>query len=570
MDKRFHSNIYLPLILIVAGLAVYSNAFGGPFVFDDRPFIVENEWIKSPGNFLMPAGLRYVGDLSFAINFYFNGLDTFGYHLVNIILHISNAVLLFFLVRGIFHTPVLRGAFASGRDGRLPELAAFSVSAIFLVHPMQIQAVTYISQRYTSLAAFFYLASLVCFLRSRRAEGRGKARRFFYAVSLISTVMAMKTKEISFTIPFMMLIFDAAFFNGDRKLRGRALHLAPFFLAALIIPVSLILPDFGILQSGNRVEELMRAHKLEEAGGISRYGYLLTQTKVIVTYIRLLFFPAHSGFTYHFPLSETIFEPAVLSASIALIILIFLAVYLFARSVRAGNAWGLLVSLGLAWFFVTLSIESSVIPIKDAFNERRIYLPSIGMTLAFVSAVFYAREAVKKRWNMGLGAGTLTLLLCVVPGLPFSAATYARNDLWNDELSLYADEVRKNPYTTSTHMYLGIEYYNRGMTDKALSEFMVSKKLNPSSVYVRRTLATYYVNTGDYGKAIRETREILGIDSDNMEARYNLGVLYMSTGLLTEAEAELGEVLKLDGENRGARRALERIEKLKKRAGNFK
>ncbi|MFQ5735252.1 MAG: tetratricopeptide repeat protein [Thermodesulfobacteriota bacterium] len=574
MDRPSYSRICLPLVLVAAGLLVYSNAFSGPFVFDDRLFIVENDWVKSLGNFLVPAGMRYVGDLSFALNYSVNGLHTFGYHLVNIAIHISNSVLVFFLVLALFDAPALSRPFAAstGTDAAVPLSAAFAVSAIFLVHPMQVQAVTYISQRYASLAALFYLAAVLCFMKARLLhEKGGKQRRLhavLYAASLASTVLAMKTKEISFTIPFVMLAFEAVLFGSGEgtKASRRALYLAPFFIAALIIPLGLILPELGVMGSGSGVEELMRAHKLEEAGGISRLGYLLTETWVVVTYIRLLFYPVHGGFLYHFPVTDRFFDPAVVASSVALAALILFTAYLLVRSVRARNRWGLLASLGLVWFFVTLSVESSVIPIKDPFNERRMYLPSIGMALTFVSAVFYGREVFKRR-ALSISPATVAVLLFVVPVLPFSAATYRANGLWNDRLELYASEVAKNPYSTSTHMYLGIEYYERGMYAEALKEFTAAKALNPSSVYIRRTLAAYYVGRGAYEDATRETREIVEIEPGNKEARYNLGVLYLSRGLLDEAEGELKELLKLDAQDAHALRAIERIEEMRKRAG---
>jgi tetratricopeptide (TPR) repeat protein len=442
---------------------------------------------------------------------------------------------------------------------------ALSVSVIFLLHPIQIQAVTYISQRYTSLAAFFYFLALLLYLKAFFAGGEGGggggARRLaLYIGALGAALLAMKTKEISFTLPFVMALFDLTLFSAPGGARRRLLRLAPFFFIALVIPFGLLLPSIGVMESGNKMEELMRVQKLSELSGISSYRYLLTQAGVIITYIRLVLFPVHRYFHYYFPLADSFFAPAVYIPAAALAAFFASGVLLVIRSVRRRSLYALLAGLGILWFFLTLSVESSVMPIKEAFAERRIYLPSAGLILALVTGVFYAGMALGKRWNVRLDVVKLTALLLLAAALPLGALTYSRNKLWNDEVLLYEEWVRKNPYVSYTHMYLALEYFRRGRSEDALFEFKSAASIDPDSVVIHKNLAKYYFRVGRIDESIAENRVVLALDPEDLEARYNVGVLFMKKGMLEEARAELSAVLGRRADHPRAAAALKRME----------
>ena len=560
MAKR--SEILVFLTLAALGLLVYSNALFGPFVIDDTPYIVDNEWIRSLSNFSNVSGLRYVGDLSYALNFRFGGLDPFGYHLVNVAIHIANSLLLYSLITAVSKAFSLRGSSKEDRCDTPVAAIALAVSVIFLLHPIQIHAVTYISQRYTSLAAFFYFLALLLYLKAFLAGG-GARRSALYLGALGAALLAMKTKEISFTLPFVMALFDFTLLNDGGGIRRRLLRLAPFFFISLIIPLGLLLPSIGVMRSGNRVEELMRVKKLNELSGISSYRYLLTQAEVVTTYIRLVLFPVHRYFHYHFPLAGSVLEPAVYIPAAALAALFSSAVILVVRSVRKRSLYAFLAGVGILWFFLTLAVESSVIPIRAVFAVRRIYLPSAGLILALVTAAFYVGAALRNRWNARLDTVKLTLVLMLIIALGLGLLTYSRNGLWNDEMLLYEEEVRKNPYSSSTHMYLGIEYFRRGRSKDALDEFKKAVAINPDSIFVHKTLSKYYFRVGLIDESIAENRLIIGLDPGDLEARYNAGVLYMSKGMLKEASAELKALLRLNADYPQAEVALERIEALR-------
>jgi len=191
------------LLIVILGLIVYSNTFHVPFVFDDAPNIVNNPVIKDLKYFIDPAEakallfygplkIRYAVYLSFALNYKINGLDVTGYHIVNLAIHIINALLVYLIVILTFRTPAVKPLTGQNKD--ISWLTALFSALLFVAHPIETQAVTYIVQRLASLTAMFYLLSVMSYIKSRISTERF-TRYTFYAISIISAVLAMKTKE---------------------------------------------------------------------------------------------------------------------------------------------------------------------------------------------------------------------------------------------------------------------------------------------------------------------------------------------------------------------------------------
>ena len=226
------------------------------------------------------------------------------------------------------------------------------------------------------------------YIKARGLDSSKKAGYLFYAMSIISTILAMRTKEIAFTLPVMIILYEWMFFKGD--VRKRLLYIFPFLLTMLIIPLTLMgfkgSPD-GVIG----VDELTRIAGI----GLSRWDYLITEFRVIVTYIRLLFFPINQNLDYDYPIYRTFLNPEVLLSFLFLLALFGLGAYLFyvsTRTEKGNRLWLRMVSFGIFWFFVTLSVESSIIPIVDVIYEHRLYLPSVGFFLAFMSGMVFIRE----------------------------------------------------------------------------------------------------------------------------------------------------------------------------------
>ena len=236
-----------------------------------------------------------------------HGLDVTGYHIFNLVIHLLNALLVYWLIILTFRTPY---ASAYLQKDVLKTSAPYRwiplfTALLFVSHPVQTQAVTYIVQRFASLSTLFYLASLVLYIKARGSDSSKKARYAFYAGSIISAILAMRTKEIAFTLPVMAVLYEFMFFRGDIK--KRVLYLLPLVLTMFIIPLSMLVTQGGSTGASG-IDELT---KIAGSVDVSRWDYLNTQFRVIVTYIRLLFFPVNQNLDYDYPIYRTFFTPPV-------------------------------------------------------------------------------------------------------------------------------------------------------------------------------------------------------------------------------------------------------------------
>jgi tetratricopeptide (TPR) repeat protein len=550
--KRYGFFIALAVIIVSAFL-IYAKTLSYPFVFDDEFNIVKNLGIRDFQSLWPPSGTRYFSYLSFALNYTFGGLDPGGYRLVNVLIHIINAVLVYRLITLTFRTPA---AAHEDRDhGAVPAAVALVAAVIFLAHPIQTGAVTYVTQRFASLATLFYLSSLILFVKWRLGLSSG-FKFYFYVPALALAVVAQKTKEISFTLPMVILLYDLLFFGVvGSKGRGenrRLLYLIPFLLTLVIIPLTVLGVFSGYGDGGGAAggtgggaafDAGTRAQQLEDLRTISRHDYLITQFRVIVTYIRLLVLPVNQNLDYDYPLFTSLVNAEVLLSIALLTGILALAAYALRAAMKKKNACLLIASAGVFWFFITLSVESSVIPIKDVIFEHRLYLPSVGACAAFASFVFFVIE--KRPWGKKTSSRVLAaaVVILLVTALPFGVAAYKRNHVWGSELTLHQDVVKKSPGNARGHNNLGMAYKDLGMTDKAIEEFRTAIRLIPDQDTRRldvktdagNNLANVYLIRGRLGLAIEAYRAVLKIDPVHVEAHYNLAMACEEYGCLIEA-----------------------------------
>ncbi len=566
------------IFIAILGLIVYSNTFQVPFHFDDTPNIVENYKLRNLDNFWPPSGTRWFGFLTFALNYDFGGLNTVGYHIVNLIIHILNAILVYWLVvltLGIHDAGYtiqdkknheFRRVAPTGIMNRASwimhhHLIALFSALLFVSHPIQTQAVTYIVQRFTSLATLFYLFSLVMYIKfrihdtrymiqdkksknpescimHRASEPKLHAKRYaLYAVSLISAILAMKTKEISFTLPFIIILYEFMFFGG--KVKRRILYLIPLFLTLFIIPLSLIDTDKPV---GDVIGELREA--TQDTVEIPRWSYLFTQFRVIVTYIRLLFLPINQNLDYDYPIYHSFSEPDVFLSFVFLLIILALGIYLF-YSKRYTLSATRLIAFGIFWFFITLSVESSIVPIRDVIFEHRVYLPSVGIIIAFISSVFYVLQFTIHRSQFAFHAvrfslpAVYSLLATIIIALLIAA--YQRNTVWQNEVNLWEDVVKKSPYKARAYNEIGIFYINKGQLDMAIELYNKTIFLKPDYAEAYNNRGITYGKKSQFYRAIEDFNKAITIDPNNAEPYYNRGVAYALIGNLSSAISDFQE-----------------------------
>ena len=524
------------LLIVLAGILVYANTFQVPFLFDDYSSILDNPVIKDTANFLSrPDGYRFnprrfIGYLSFALNYRFGGLDVTGYHLVNLAIHLTNGLLVYTLTRLTLRTPRLAGSLLVPREGIL----ALTASLLFVVHPVATQAVTYIAQRFASLATLFYLLALVWYVSARLRQSRVARLGDFGALALFTlaiaaAVLAFRTKEIAFTLPFALLLHESIFFNPTPRKR-KVLLLAAAVGIAVVLAV--------IAASGSSLGQLLADvnERLTEARTISRGDYLVTQFRVVVTYLRLLILPVGQNLDYDYPLYASFLAPPVIVSFLLLAALLGVGGALLARASRGGDAGLRLVAFGIFWFFLTLAIESSVIPISDLIFEHRLYLPSAGALIAVAAAFLLLCRKFSVRACLGLFIPVLLIL---------SAATWQRNLVWRDGLTLWQDVIAKSPRKARPYNELGKAFFDGKRYPEAIREYRKSLELAPDFLPAHNNLGAAYQKAGNLDAAIAEYRAALRLKPDQPEIHNNLGAAYDKKGWLDQAIVELEAALQL-------------------------
>lgn len=540
MSKALMNRPVVHILLIVAiGFICYSNTFDVPFQWDEIPRIEENPIVKDLDYFWDPSSAReikehynavrtrFIGYLTFALNYRINGLDVTGYHVVNTAIHLINAVLVYLLVLLTFRTAALRGSRLKERSG----LVALFSALLFVCHPLQTEAVTYIFQRLASLAAMFYLLSLTSFAASRLSE-RKPPRYALYAISLVSCVLAMKTKENAFTLPFVILLYELVFFK--RVSFGKmALRLAPFVLTLLIIPLSITGLEGPAGEIIGSIGPATRGYAEME-----RADYLFTQFRVIVTYLRLLVLPSGQNIAHDYQVYRSFLEPPVLLSFLFLMGIFGLGSYCLHRSRITDNSLRI-TAFGVFFFFAALSVESSVIPIPMVINEYRLYLPSVGFYIAVVSTLFFLSLRLKRAWVKALVVSILVVVVVL-----YSGATYARNNVWGTRIGLWEDTVGKSPHKAVAHFNLAAAYMDKDIEDKALEHYRTVIRLDPLYIEAYYGLGVLYYSSGSPDRAVENYLTAIKLHPDYAEAHNNLGAIYNEKGLYREAIGHLQDALK--------------------------
>ena len=513
------------------GWTIYSNSLHGQFQFDDMGYVARNDSIRDITNIkaiwnALEHPSRFVGFLTFAANFHFAQGDVFLYHVTNVIIHLMVVTSLWWFVWLIFGTPAVRqrrGISQSLYDNRVG--IAFFVALIFLVHPMATQAVSYIAQRLASLATLFYLMTMNCYLKGRMSSILLR-RCIWFLGMVIFSILGMFTKQITFTMPFMILILELYFLhnkgNSVVKIKNifKPLYLIPFMGFVFIIPWIMKFNVMSIfswnVKSGSHFGDMITAPK-----------YFFTQMRVVSHYIRLLFIPIGQNLDYDWTISHSFFEIKVLAGFIFLVTLFILGL----RMVRRYR----LISFGIIWFFVTASIESSIIPIRHVIFEHRVYLPMVGFSIAFVTFLFYW---IKNRKCFIIVLSALVMI--------FSFLTYQRNKVWSNHFTMWSDVIKKSPGKARPYNNLAIGYLEEQRNDDAFVLLNKSLERDPGFAEALNNRGVVFKRRGQYSRAIEDFDKAIEMKGDYIDAYYNRGNAYHYGGRYKEALRDFGRVLDIN------------------------
>jgi tetratricopeptide (TPR) repeat protein len=525
------------LVLLGAGLVVYANSFSIPFLFDDHFEILRNPDVKKVEPFFSYlTRARGIPTWSFALNYRWGGQDVWGWHLLNLTVHLASALVVYALT-----LTTLQLGSLGGRYRRREHLLAGLTALIFTVHPLQTMAVSYIVQRTESIAAFFYFLSLLLFARGETAQGWKRAA--FYTGMAVAGFLGVVSKQTVVTLPATALAYRLCL--GDRE-EGRFAWRRAVWWLVLLIPAGYALylsraylvslgPDSGAPRSWIFIPTAGFA--LE---GITPWQYLITQFGVVVWYLRLYLLPTSQCFDYGWPLADSFWRIDVLLPLAALLLLIGAAVALRRRCPVA--------TFGIAWFFLTLLPSSSILPLRDAAFEHRMYLPLLGLALLTVAGGFDLCVWLSERLDLSRSvltraAGAVVLAWIVLLG----ALTLRRNEVYGDALRLALDSAEKAPGNWRPNYEVAFELVQRHRSDEAVPFLEKAVRLDPESGSPRIQLGEIYARQRRYDEAIRLLRPATHNVEESVRAAAHrqLAMVYLGKQDRMNAMSELEEVVKL-------------------------
>jgi hypothetical protein len=453
MNTRGLAAVFICLL----SCAAFANSFAGTFVFDDIHEIESNpalERLWPPwqamfvGNRLPARPLPY---LSFAIDRRLWGTAPGGFHLTNLLIHVTAALALFELARLTLLSPRLKG-----RWGDRAVAVAAVIASIWAVHPLQTQSVTYIYQRIESLHGLFFLAALAAFARAATA---GWSRRWL-AACLAATAAAMASKETAVVLPLLILAWDwcfaAAGSGGSLWSRRRWYALLASTWAILAIQLA---------TQGSKYLEFRTAVR-------SPLEYALTQPGVILHYLLLAFWPASQRLDYSgLPVARL---PAALPAVVAVLALAGIAIVGLVRC----RTWAW---LGIA-FFLALAPTSSILPIEALANEQRMYLPLAALAAGCVILATAAAQWLAPRLHQSdTGRSRALAAVAAAVLLALTATTWARNRVYTSIDRVWQDVLSKDPRNYRAHWALAITSDEAGGRDAAVDHAVRAVELKPSA-----------------------------------------------------------------------------------------
>ncbi len=537
-------------LIVMLGVLLYCHTLHVPFVFDGIREIKDNETLRYLKPFLsfdIMLARRQPVRFTFALNHWLGGTDITGYHLVNISIHLLSGIIVYFLVLSLYQvlplpfaeicssrkkkkrrgkkvdSPVNDSAKrADGSRGGMGAILALFSALLFVAHPLQTQAVTYIVQRYASMAALFYLSSALFYLRARISQHTRAAVgahdsnthqnqasvyqiALLYLAAVVSGVLAVLCKENTASLPGIIILIEVLCFRPFFKPRKKFLWIS----LMSVLWVIFILFVFGFFDQAGSNESLLEdvSDLMRETKKVGTWQYLCTQFNVVTRYIRLLFMPVGQNLDYKYP-----FKKGFLDGLTPLAFLFLTAVAAAGVMLRKKHP---AVTFGIAWFFIALSVESSIIPISDAMFEHRVYLPLFGFALIipYVVSIWFRKIST-------------FFIICFCLVLAFGTATFARNSIWRDDTVLWQDVISKAPHNDRAHYNLGLAYSSRERIDDAINFYRKAIEINPRFTQAYYNCGNAFFDTGRLEEAIPFYRKAIESNPKYTEAYYNFGNTY--------------------------------------------
>ncbi|MDD2367008.1 MAG: tetratricopeptide repeat protein [Desulfuromonadaceae bacterium] len=469
--------------------------------------------------------MRPVAYATFTLNYFFGGNNPVGYRLVNILIHVCNSVMLYLLILNVLRQR------AKDLAGRSLTAVPFFAAALFLVHPLQTESVTYIVQRFTSLGTFFYLGTLLLYLKSTTLE-TPRIRFIAYIVSIFMLLLGLLTKEFVVTAPFSILLIELLLLKN--KLRYSLIRLIPHFVVILLIPLQLYIISQDLSGEASTVRSLMTA---SHQNGYSTIDYGITQLRVILSYLRLFIMPYNQNFFPEYQLFDSVINQEIILSIMIWVIFISASVVILRSKNR--TVFDDLVVFAVFWFLLLIMPSSSVIALPDLMAEHRTYLPSIAFCTGITAHFYSLKLKLAPQWSSRF------VLLACLPLLLFSVLTVQRNLVYSSRFSLWSDTALKSPGRARPLVALGNYYKRKGNLDKAVESFEKAIFLRPDYIETYLSLGKLYQDNGKSQKAIELYESFLESNEPSRRVLTNLALAYSSKDLKYKALGALDEALKI-------------------------
>ena len=514
LQKTASISRFIPIItLLFISFAVYFNALSGDFVYVDKSQIVDNPWIRDIRNIptilsksvwsFQPGVIasnyyRPLMHIVYMLNYHLFGLKPWGFHLVNVLFHCGVSVLVFLVIRRLL---------TKHRDSASPAYLSppFIAAMLFASHPIHTEAVTWIAGLPDVAFTFFYLLSFYLYILFRDGFKRG------YLLSILSFSLATLFKEPALTLPIILIAYDYLLKKSDETFFARIERYLPYLVVS------------GIYISV-RYYALRSFAPEESYGDLSTYQFIINTFPLFREYLASLLWPFNLNFWHTFNPISSLFEAKGMVALGVTVIFCIVAVTAYRKNK--------ILSFGLLLFVIPLLPVFYIKGISfKPYADRYLYLPSVGFVLLPAIFLSWAREKRQR------AARSITAVFIVIGAL-YTIGTINRNKVWQNDLNLWSDTLKKSPDSEMAHNNLGVVYRSQGRLDRAIAEYQAALRLNPDYAEAHINLGLVYASQGQWDKAIAEYQAVLRLNPDSVGAHNNLGIAYASQGQWDKAIAE--------------------------------
>lgn len=518
---RSHTIPCIALLVITA--AVYASVLDHDFLvnWDDAKYVTDNEAVKgfSVKHLKTAFSTFYVGNyaplhiVSYMLDYSIWGMKAAGFLLTNILLHAANGILLYFILIRL-----------SWRNA-----SSFITSFIFLLHPVQVESVAWISQRKNPLSMFFFLLAFYFYMRYK--EGKFlDGKKTLYCLSLILYICALLSKPVVVIFPILILLYDVCF---ETKYCNKVtiLDKLPYILFTILISLLAIFTQY----------QEFDARTIYHG---SLWATFITMLPVFGNYLRMLFYPMKLSAVYS-PVIRTEIDSTVILSMLLLIFLIGIGAYLY-KNRREHFFW-------FAFFFVGFLPVSQIVPLVTLINDRYLYFPMVGAAAFLIAStehvVMLLTPPVKK-----IVIFVLCLALLWLPILSIKRA-----EVWQNSIALWSDATRKEPENAEAWRGLGVSYQIAELTDNALAAYLKALKYAPFDYISLHNVGFIYMNKMEFNAAQEYLLQLIRTNPEYVPGYVTLGTCYLRTGEPGLAEKFADQALALDPKNQAALKLLDKV-----------